>query len=125
MTSSYTCPLRMSDGRSITDYRPKSTVNYELIEEVAQHNLPKSSYETRMYLQSNASTIMENETKKSFENLMPYKKCKGSVESNTELPQKYIVSCDAVSCSKKLFDQNGLGDGYTTDTSVTSYPLLQ
>jgi|TARA_Y100000389_G_scaffold133164_1_gene130650 hypothetical protein len=121
----YMCPVRMSDGRIITDYRPKSTVNYELIEEVAQHNLPKSSYETRMYLQSNASTIMENETKKSFENLMPYKKCKGSVESNTELPQKYIVSCDAVSCSKKLFDQNGLGDGYTTDTSVTSYPLLQ
>ena len=121
----YMCPVRMSDGRIITDYRPKSTVNYELIEEVAQQNLPKSSYETRMYLQSNASTIMENETKKSFENLMPYKKCKGSVESNTELPQKYIVSCDAVSCTKKLFDQNGLGSAYTSDDSVTSSPLLQ
>lgn len=125
MSNNYMCPVRMSDGRVITDYRPKSTVNFELVEEVGKKNLPKSSYETRMYLQSNASTIMENETKKSFENLMPYKKCKGSVESNTELPQKYIVSCDAVSCTKKLFDQNGLGNGYTSDTSVTSSPLLQ
>ena len=93
VSNNYMCPVRMSDGRVITDYRPKSTVNFELVEEVGKKNLPKSSYETRMYLQSNASTIMENETKKSFENLMPYKKCKGSEEYNTELPQKYIVSC--------------------------------
>ena len=58
------CPLRMSDGRSITDYRPKCIVNYELMEHISEKNLVRSSYETRMYLQSNADTIMENDIKK-------------------------------------------------------------
>ena len=30
------CPLRMSDGRSITDYRPKCIVNYELMEHISE-----------------------------------------------------------------------------------------
>lgn len=110
MTSSYTCPLRMSDGRSITDYRPKSTVNYELIEEVAKNNLVKSSYETRLYLQNNADKIMDFELKKSMSNLMPFTNCSKPNDVNgTTVPHKYIVNCDSVSCTKTLFDINGIG----------------
>jgi|TARA_Y100000389_G_scaffold81486_1_gene78050 hypothetical protein len=110
MTSSYTCPLRMSDGRSITDYRPKSTVNYELIEEVANNNLVKSSYETRLYLQNNADKIMDLELKKSLSNLMPFTNCtKPNDVNGTTVPHKYIVNCDSVSCTKKIFDINGIG----------------
>ena len=35
----YTCPLRMSDGRSMTDYRPKCIVNYELMETMDKKKL--------------------------------------------------------------------------------------
>ena len=60
----YMCPLRMSDGRSMTDYRPKCMVNYDLVQNISDANLVKSSYETRMYLQKNASDIMKNQSQK-------------------------------------------------------------
>tara|TARA_B000000475_G_scaffold266546_1_gene256396 strand:+ start:444 stop:821 length:378 start_codon:yes stop_codon:yes gene_type:complete len=114
----YMCPLRMSDGRSMTDYRPKCMVNYDLVQNISDANLVKSSYETRMYLQKNASDIMKNQTQKSIDNLIPHTKCKKPVDMGTLLPEKYIVSCNSVSCNKTLFDINGLGDGRVGDTSL-------
>ena len=115
------CPLRMSDGRSITDYRPKCIVNYELMKHISEKNLVRSSYETRMYLQSNADTIMENDIKKAKDKLLSFPgNCKATenVDNGTLLPVKYLVSCDAVSCHRKEFDKSGLGDDRSGDTSL-------
>ena len=116
-TSSYsTVPLRMSDGRVMTDYRPKCIVNSDLIETVAANDLVKSSYETRTYLQKNAETIMKSDFEKTKLNLIPGVESKQPVgNNNTMLPEKYLVTCNATSCSRKLFNENGLGDGRTVD----------
>ena len=57
--NTYSCPLRMADGRSMTDYRPKCIVNYELMNTITDNNLVKSSFESRLYLQQNADEIMK------------------------------------------------------------------
>ena len=41
------CPPRMSDGRSFTDYRPRCAINAELMTDLTNQNLAKSSYESR------------------------------------------------------------------------------
>ena len=115
------CPLRMSDGRSITDYRPKCIVNYELMENISDKNIVRSSYESRMYLQTNADSIMENNIKKTKDKLLSFPgKCKANenVDNGSLLPSKYLVSCDAVSCNRIEFDKNGLGDDRTGNTSL-------
>jgi len=120
MSNNYMCPVRMSDGRVITDYRPKSTVNFELVEEVGKKNLPKSSYETRMYLQKNADDIMKKSFENTKQNLVPCIPCKKPVGNGTMLPEKYLVTCDATSCTRKPFNPNGLGDGRKADLSLYS-----
>ena len=116
--NTYSCPLRMSDGRSMTDYRPKCIVNYELMNTITDNNLVKSSFESRLYLQQNADEIMKNEMQKSINNLVPCVTCEKPLGNGTLLPEKYIVSCDAISCTKKPFNQNGLGDGREGTTSL-------
>ena len=115
--NNYTCPLRMSDGRSMTDYRPKCIVNYDLMNKMEENNLVKSSYDTRMYLQKNADKIMNEDMKKTMSNLVPAIPCKKLVGNGTLLPEKYLVTCNATSCSRTLFDENGLGDGRRSDYS--------
>ena len=105
----YTCPLRMSDGRSMTDYRPKCIVNYELMETMDEKKMVKSSHESRMYLQKNADEIMKREFEKSKNNLLPCIKCKDAINDVMMMPEKYYVNCNAISCTKKLFNEKGLG----------------
>ena len=105
----YTCPLRMSDGRSMTDYRPKCIINYELMETMGKNNTIKSSYESRMYLKQNADDIMKKEFEKSKNNLLPCIKCKNGINDFMMMPEKYYVTCNSISCTKKLFNANGLG----------------
>tara|TARA_B110001450_G_scaffold7_1_gene16 strand:+ start:412 stop:792 length:381 start_codon:yes stop_codon:yes gene_type:complete len=115
-TSSYSrIPLRMTDGRVMTDYRPKCIVNSDLIETVGANDLVKSSYETRIYLQKNAESIMKSEFEKTKSNLIPGVESKQPVGNNNTLPEKFLVTCNATSCSRKLFNENGLGDGRTVD----------
>ena len=117
--SSYSAPLRMTDGRVMTDYRPRCIVNSDLINTVAANDLVKSSYETRIYLQKNAENIMKNEVKKTISNLIPSVESKQPIgNATTMLPEKFLVTCDATSCSRKLFNENGLGDGRTVDYSL-------
>lgn len=102
------CPTRMSDGRAFTDYRPRCIVNAELLTSVAV----KSSYESRMFLQNNADQFMEAERKKAMDRLIPCAPCKRSFdEAGTMLSERYVVRCDAVSCSRTEVDPNGVGDG--------------
>lgn len=113
-TKNNLCPLKMSDGRSITDYRPKCIINYELMENMTENNLIKSSYESRMYLQQNAENIIKKEMEKCKANMMPFDSKNKNPIDNVTMPNKYYVTCDNVSCTKKVFDELGLGTSINT-----------
>lgn len=51
------CPPRMDDGRFITDYRPADTVNLRIM---ALNGIHRDD-DYRMFLQKNASQIMDNQ----------------------------------------------------------------
>mgnify|MGYP001331905977 CR=1 FL=1 len=119
-SNSYSCPLRMMDGRIMTDYRPRCIVNADLINNMGEKNIVKSSYETRMYLQKNADDIIKKSFENTKQNLVPCIPCKKPVGDGTMLPEKYLVTCDATSCTRKPFNPNGLGDGRKADLSLYS-----
>ena len=59
---------------------------------------------------------MKSDFEKTKLNLIPGVESKQPVgNNNTLLPEKYLVTCNATSCSRKLFNENGLGDGRTVD----------
>jgi len=106
------CPTRMSDGRAFTDYRPRCAVNAELMQGVASAKMVQSSYESRMYLQRNADKVMEKERQKALERMIPCAPCtRPFTESGTMLPERYVVRCDGVSCTRTEVNSLGLGDG--------------
>lgn len=106
------CPIKMSDGRSFTDYRPRCNINAELYGDVKNSGSMASSYESRMFLQKNADMIMERSRMNSVNNLMPCAPCKRPFsDSGTMYPEKYIVKCSATSCEKILVNPDGLGTG--------------
>jgi hypothetical protein len=104
-----TCPSKMNDGRSFTDYRPKCISNSEFMYSLDDKNIIASSYESRLYLQHNAEEIMEQLRSTAEKNLM----CGVCPVTNpgTMLPERYVISCDGVTCQRKEIDPNGLGDG--------------
>lgn len=108
----YNSPCLMSDGRSFTDYRPRCIINYELLNNINIDKTDKntiSSYEMRMYLQKNAENIMKKDQMNSINN---FSQCKRPLnDSGTMYPEKNIVTCDAISCTKKTINEFGLGDG--------------
>lgn len=104
------CPSRMSDGRAFTDYRPRCIVNAELLTQL--NTGVQSSYDSRMYLQTNAEAFMEKERQKAANSLIPCNPCKRSInDSGTMLPERYVVRCDGVSCTRTEVNPQGLGDG--------------
>lgn len=104
-----TCPSRMNDGRAFTDYRPRCVVNADLLGSIQG---VKSSYESRMYLQTNAAKVMEQDRKRAIERLTPCAPCKRpTTESGTMLPERYVVKCDNVTCTRTEVNPSGLGDG--------------
>ena len=106
------CPSRMEDGRSFTDYRPRCIVNAELLGNLAKNNKILSSYESRMYLQHNAESVMQSNRNSSLERLAPCNPCNRPLsDSGTMYPERYIVRCDAISCTKTEINPSGLGDG--------------
>lgn len=104
------CPVRMSDGRSFTDYRPRCAINAELMTDLKKQNVARSSYESRIFLQNNAEEIMERSRMYSIENLAPCAPCtRPFSDPGTMYPQKYIVKCSATSCEKIEVNPDGLG----------------
>ncbi len=107
------CPSRMNDGRAFTDYRPRCMVNSSLMNELKQNNMAESSYESRMYLQNNADIVMANDQRNAYENLT----CDCKAYNNevfgidTMAPERYVVRCNTVSCSRQEVNPNGIGDG--------------
>jgi hypothetical protein len=106
------CPLRMSDGRSMTNYEPRCIRNAGLNQLLDENNMKKSSYEQRLFLQNNYEKIVEMERKKVLDYLNPCIPCKeGELmnEINKELDNKYYIYCDNVSCMAKGTNEAGLG----------------
>lgn len=100
----------MADGRSFTDYRPRCAVNAELIQAIGGKRA--SAHESRMFLQRNASKWMDSERVKSVERMAPCVPCKRPTsDPGTMLPQRYVVRCDNVSCTRQEVNPTGLGDG--------------
>ena len=102
------CPMRMNDGRVFTDYRPRCLVNNDLTTALTQKQMVASSYESRMFLQQNAESIMQQSQKLAEENA----KC-GVCKDNAGIihPERYVVRCDTVSCRRDEVNPDGFGDG--------------
>lgn len=101
-TSDNNCMNKMQDGRSFTDYRPRCTVQHQM-----QKNLPKSSYDNRMFLMENAEKIMDKnrqEADKCGENsCMPLK---------ITPPDSNTFQCNGKTCSQTNTNSpNGIGTG--------------
>ena len=106
------CPIKMSDGRTMTNYEPRCIRNANLNQLLEENNMVTSSYEQRLFLQNNYEKIMELERKRVFDYLNPCTPCKeGELinETNKELDNKYFVYCDEVSCKTKGNNELGLG----------------
>jgi hypothetical protein len=104
------CPIKMADGRAFTDYRPRCMVNSELLSDVHNNSMVRSSYESRMFLQENAEKLMERNRQTMLKNLAPCAPCKRPFsDQGTMYPQQYIVKCDGVSCEKIEVNPGGLG----------------
>jgi len=106
------CPLRMSDGRSMTNYEPRCIRNASLNKLLDENNMVNSSYEQRLFLQNNSEKIIELERKKVLDLLNPCIPCKSGElinETNKELDNKFYVYCDNVSCKTKGTNDLGLG----------------
>lgn len=102
------CPLRMSDGRSFTDYNTRCVFNSYLANKLRNNNMVKSSNEMRLYLQNNYETIVNEERQRAINNINPIGKEVINV-TNKQLDNKYLVQCDDVSCSTVLTNPEGLG----------------
>ena len=104
------CPIKMSDGRSFTDYRPRCMVNSELMTDLDNNNIIKSSYESRVFLQENAEKLMERNRIVMTNNLQPCAPCNRPFnDPGTMYPERYIVKCTPTSCEKIEVNKFGLG----------------
>ena len=104
------CPIKMSDGRSFTDYRPRFMVNSELMTYVSNNNMIKSSYESRVFLQENAEKLMERNRLNVFDRLAPCAPCNRPFDDpGTMYPERYVVKCTPTSCEKIEVNKHGLG----------------
>lgn len=104
------CPSRMNDARAFTDYRFRCDKNSELMSQVVASKMPKSSYDSRMFLQRNAERIMEQERARAIQGLTPCAPCLNPANPSTMLDSRYVVRCDKVSCSRVEVNGQGLGD---------------
>lgn len=104
------CPIKMSDGRQFTDYRPRCAINANLMTDLDKNNIIKSSYDSRMYLQQNAEKIMEENKLHAQNNLMPCAPCNRPENlSGTMYPERYVVKCNPTYCEKIEVNKYGLG----------------
>jgi hypothetical protein len=106
------CPARMSDGRLMTDYRPRCQVNFE-----AQPN-PMSSYEYRQFLTHNAARLMQQNRDTAFQNAY----CGPCLdEPGTMLPEQHKQVCNGRTCSFPVNDPNGVGLGKVLGGEQATY----
>jgi hypothetical protein len=115
------CPVyNMADGRHFTDYRPRCELNNSLVNST---NGVLNNYEYRMYLQHNASKLMDSlRNENYYENVcVP---CYDFDKDGTMLPELNKVKCNEFTCTVYGNDQNGLGLGRDYNVS-SSHPMLK
>ena len=106
------CPLRMSDGRPITDYSFRCAQTARLLQGVKDAGMTLGSYEMRRYLQLNSDAIMQKNREEAAARLSPCFPCTRPFnEPGTMLPERYEVVCNGVTCERKEVNPTGLGDG--------------
>ncbi len=94
-------PSRMSDGRSMTDYRANCITSSMYLK-----NTKLNSYESRYYLINNASKVMDDINSTYYEKRLQCNSC----VKNEVLPVQTIMNCDSNgACSYKVNDPNGVG----------------
>ena len=99
----FDCPARMSDARHFTDYKP----NCELIAQIKVDNKLNNSFETRNFLQNNASKLMGINQEHSC-----HLNCCNLQEdfADTMAPCSHQVECDKNNCKRTLVNKDGIGD---------------
>jgi hypothetical protein len=121
------CPARMSDGRSMTDYRSSTFID-DLIR--ADNNISNSLH-YRVFLQNNADALMDRHRQVACQT-----NCCGpcpitlkeGFDNGTMLPEQYMFVTDGRIGKMVLNDVNGLGTGrqyYTfgrPDTNCSNLP---
>jgi len=106
------CPSRMADGRVFTDYRSRCAVNAQLLGAVGKAGQRGTSYESRLFLQHNATGWMDADRARALDGLAPCAPCQRPPNTaGTMLPERYVVRCDAAVCSREEVNPTGLGDG--------------
>lgn len=111
------CPSRMQDGRVFTDYRPRCMITAELMAQMRDKSMLPSSYDTRMYLQSNAENLMQTAQKSALENMDCFCTAAGNqaLGIDTMAPEHYVVKCNSVTCYREETNPGGIGDGRMYD----------
>jgi hypothetical protein len=120
----YGCPPRMSDARSMTDYRPECHIN-DMIR--ADNNI-SNSYQYRQFLQQNADQLMDRNRQLACEKncCTPCSETKEGFES-TALPEKYMWVSDGRITKAVMNNPNGIGHGrkyytFSQDQDCTMLP---
>jgi hypothetical protein len=113
------CPVfNMADGRHFTDYRPRCVQNNSVIN---NNTAVLNSYEYRMYLQHNATKIMEENRGVASDN----NKCDPCFDLNedgTMVPEVNKFDCNANTCSLVENNPNGIGTGRKNTIPVKEEP---
>lgn len=99
----FSCPPLMNDGRQFTDYSPKCVQNYNLTVEK-----PMSSYELRQYLIKNASNIIQESRKNTYDNSV-CGPCQSPYKTSSMMLEKDVQQCNPNFCDFAPFDDKGLG----------------
>ena len=85
------CPIRMSDGRLFTDYRPRCAVNN--VTEATNNGL--DSYKHRMFMINNATEMMKQNMMKAYD----VARCKPVAPTPpTVPPPAFKQACSSKSC---------------------------
>lgn len=103
----------MSDGRAFTDYRPRYFAYASEMAAVTSspqyYSTPYSSYESRMYMQQNATQIIEQNRVAAEKHVGTCKR--PLIDPGTIPPEQYVVRCNTVSCQRFEVSPGGIGDG--------------
>lgn len=95
------CAPRMSDGRVFTDYRPRCTVQYQILNE------KQGSYAARQYMISNANALMKDNLHVAEKNSKC--DCYPKNAQGTEMPPSQVQKCNSKSCTVSKPDSKGVG----------------
>lgn len=121
----FDCPPKMADGRHFTDYRPSCDIDVA----IRNDNSIKNNFQYRKFLQTNGVDIMNiNRQHSCMKNCCtPCSTNSDNFNGGTMLPEKYLVECDEHTCTRKLNDPKGLGDGrvyYKEPLECAGFPAV-